>query len=175
MRCLRKVAPLLVLCAVALKAQQQPPYVPSQELPKGREIVAGYFGSESCGPCHAPEVKDGVVRMKELLRVQALKAGAAFSVVGVANDWDQKVAAAFLEPVGPFDQVVLGGNWTNVAIEQFIWRDPQGQPVMPQILVVERTVTTGAAITFTPPRTLRRLVGPDSIAAWVKKGAAISP
>lgn len=156
-------------------AAQQTTYVPSQELPHGKEIVAVYFGANSCGPCHFAAVKDAVIQMKELVRVQAQKAGAAFSVVGVANDWDQPLAAAFLAPVGPFDQVVLGGNWTNIAIEHFVWRDPKGNPAMPQILIVERTVNTGDRMTFSEPRVLRRLVGGDSIPAWVAKGAPIFP
>jgi len=153
---------------------QQPAYVPSQKLPHGKEIVAVYLGAQSCGPCHAPEVKDAVRRMKTLVAAHAVKAGAAFSVVGVANDWDQTLAATFLADVAPFDQVVLGGNWTNVAIEHFVWRDPSGNPAMPQILILERTVTPGTRITFSEPRVLRRLVGADEIPAWVAKGAPIS-
>ena len=107
-------------------AAQQSTYVPSHVLPNGREIVAVYLGADSCGPCHAPSVKDAVNRMKALLGAQARKSGAAFSVIGVANDWDQSVAATFLAAVGPFDQVVLGGNWTNLAIEHFVWGDPRG-------------------------------------------------
>ncbi len=46
---------------------------------------------------------------------------------------------------------------------------------MPQILVIERTVTPGSRITFSEPRILRRVVGGDSIPAWVATGAPISP
>ena len=156
-------------------AAQQATYVPSQELPNGKEIVAVYLGANSCGPCHTPAVKDAVIHMKELIRLQAQKSGAAFSVIGVANDWDQSLAAAFLAPVGPFDQVALGGNWTNIAVEHLVWRDPKGNPAMPQILIIERTVSTGARITFSEPRVLRRVIGGDSIPAWVAKGAPILP
>jgi len=156
-------------------AAQQSTYVPSNKLPNGKEIVAVYLGAESCGACHFPAVKDAVKRMKELVNAQARKVGAAFSVIGVANDWDQAVAAAFLAPVGPFDQVVLGGNWTNIAIEHFVWRDPKGNPAMPQILLFERTVTPGVRIAFSEPRLLRRMVGADEIPAWVAAGAPIAP
>ena len=50
-----------------------------------------------------------------------------------------------------------------------------GNPAMPQILVVERTVTPGRRIAFTEPRVLRRLVGSKAIPAWVAKGAPIAP
>jgi hypothetical protein len=167
---------LVCLCMVGSSMQaQQSTYVPSQVLPNGREVVAIYFGANSCGPCHTPAVKEAVVRMKELVGTRARTAGAAFSVIGVANDWDQSVAATFLAAVGPFDQVVIGGNWTNLAIERFVWRDPNGIPAMPQILIIDRTVTPGTSITFSEPRVLRRIVGGDSIPAWVARGASISP
>jgi hypothetical protein len=153
---------------------QQPTYVPSTQLPNGKEIVAIYLGAQSCGPCHFQPVKDGVVRMKELVAAQAKKSGAAFSVIGVANDWDHALAASFLASVGPFDQVVLGGNWTNLAIESFVWRDPQGSPAMPQIIIIERTVATAGRITISEPRVLRRVLGAEEIPAWIAKGAPIS-
>jgi hypothetical protein len=150
-------------------------YTPSQKMPNGKEIVAIYVGAHSCGPCHSPAVKEAVKQMKSLLATQARQANAAFSVVGVANDWDQKLATAVLADVGPFDQVAIGGNWTNLAIERFVWSDSAGNPAMPQVLVIERTVTAGRRVTFTEPRVLRRLVGADAIPAWVAKGAPIAP
>jgi hypothetical protein len=167
---------LLLSLSAGWVGAQQSTYVPSQELPNGKEIVAVYIGAEDCGACHAPEVKDGVRRMKTLVQAQALKSGAAFSVIGVASDWDQKVAAAFLTDVLPFDQVVLGGNWTNLGIENFIWRDPKGHAGMPQVIILERTVTTDrAGMKFSEPRILRRLLGMKEIPEWVAKGAPIQP
>src|SRR5262245_1104475 len=82
----------LAIGADSLAGQQ---YTPANKLPNGREIVAVYFGANSCGPCHSPAVKDAVRKMKDLLSAEAQKSGAAFSVVGVANDWDQTVATKF--------------------------------------------------------------------------------
>jgi hypothetical protein len=174
MRVSLRVAVMLAAGVAGLDAQQAA-YVPAQKLPNGKEIVAIYFGAENCGACHSPAVKEAVRQMKSLVAAQARKANAAFSVVGVANDWDQAVATKFLADVAPFDQVVIGGNWTNVAIERFVWSDSTGNPAMPQILVVERTVKPGARITISEPRVLRRLVGSDAIPEWVGKGAPISP
>jgi hypothetical protein len=174
MRILFGFAAVLTVGAASLDAQQAA-YVPSNKLPNGKEIVAIYFGAQSCGPCHLPAVKEAVRQMKGLVAAQARKSNAAFSVVGVANDWDQAVATNFLSDVGPFDQVAIGGNWTNVAIERFVWADSTGNPAMPQILVIERTVKAGTRITISEPRVLRRLVGGDQIPEWVGKGAPISP
>ena len=160
--------------AAATATAQQAAYTPATVMPNGKEVVAVYIGAQSCGPCHAPAVKDAVRQMKKLVAAQAHQSGAAFSVMGVANDWDLTVAATFLSDIGPFDQLVLGGNWTNIAIEHFVWRQPDGNAAMPQILVLERTVTAGQRVSFSEPRVLRRLVGADEIPAWVANGAPIS-
>lgn len=165
----------LVILAVITGPASAQQYVPATDLPNGKEIVAIYVGAQSCGPCHSPEVKTAVRQMKTLVAGQAQKSGAAFSVMGVANDWDHTVALAFLADVGPFDQQVIGGNWTNLAIERYIWRDPNGNTAMPQIIVLERTVTPGRSITFTEPKIIRRVLGAKDIPEWVAKGAPIIP
>jgi hypothetical protein len=167
---------LLLACSLTggpLMAQERE-YVPVYDLPKGREIVALYIGSTTCGPCLSPEVKAAVRKMKVLVADQAKAQGASFAAVGVANDWKVADGTTFLEPLGTFDQVVVGGSWTNLAIERYVWRDPQGVPAMPQILVIERTITTGPRIEFSEPKLLRRVTGGKEIPAWVENGAPIS-
>ena len=153
---------------------QERDYVPKYVMPKGREIVAIYIGSTTCGPCMFPEVKAAVRKMKILVADQAKQQGAAFAAVVAANDWEVAKATAFVEPLGEFDQVVLGGNWTNLAIERYVWLDPEGVPAMPQILILERTITTGTRMSFSEPKVLRRITGGTEIPAWVERGAPIS-
>jgi hypothetical protein len=153
---------------------QSPAYAPATELPNGKEILVVYFGAQDCGPCHLPEVKDAVRKMKGLVQAQATKAGASTEIIAVANDWDHAQALDFLKDVQPFDQVVIGGNWANLATERFMWRDSTSKPAMPQVMVFERTVKPGRRITFTEPVLLRRLVGAKEIPDWVSAGAPIS-
>jgi len=153
---------------------QERDYVPRYVSPNGREIVAIYIGSSTCGPCLTPEVKAAVRKMKVLVADQAKKQGASFAAIVAANDWEISKATTFVEPLGEFDQLVLGGNWTNLAIERYVWRDPEGVPAMPQVLVIERTVTSGSRMTFSEPKVLRRVMGGKEIPAWVESGAPIS-
>lgn len=164
---------LYLLLAPSDGAAQSSDYVPSNRLPEGREIVAVYIGSTSCGPCQTPEVKSAIRAMKPLLAAQAAQRGVALSVIGVADDWDLKSGARFLEPLGAFDQVVIGGNWTNLGIEHFILRDTLTEMSMPQVVVVERTVSLGKRIAVSEPRVLRRIRGGEDIPAWVAAGAPI--
>lgn len=149
-------------------------YVPSQRLSEGRELVAVYIGSTDCGPCQLPPVKSAVRTMKSLLAAQAKQHGMAMTVIGVAEDWDLKRGAAFLEPLGPFDQVVIGGNWTNVAVEQFVLRDSLALMAMPQVVVLERTVQLGERVTVSEPHVLKRISGGVDIPAWVAAGAPVA-
>ena len=172
----RFASTLLVMSAVAAPlGAQDSIYKPSMKSPDGKQILAVYLGAQTCGPCLLPEVKAAVKRFKGLVAEQAKKSGATFSVIGASSDWDQTVAANFLADVGPFDQVSLGSQWTNLAFEQFVWRLPGGETAMPQILILERTVRTEErGITFSEPKVLRRVSGSKDIPAWVAQGAPIS-
>jgi hypothetical protein len=173
MRPLASAFAATLVVAGTLRAQA---YVPATDLPNGKEIVAVYVGAKTCGPCQTPEVKDAIQRMKTLLAAQAKQSGAAFSVVGVSTDWSVKDGAEFLEPNGPFDQVVVGGNWTNLGAEQYLWRDSTARPSMPTVLIFERTVKPGVRITFSESRLIRQVTNEGKgIAGWVAEGAPISP
>ncbi len=174
---MHRFSPALALCVLVLPqpvAAQAADYTPSQRLTEGRELVAIYIGSTDCGPCLSPEVKGAVRAMKPLLAAQAKQRGVAFTVIGAAQDWDLKRGAAFLEPLGAFDQVVIGGNWTNIAVEQFILRDSLAEMAMPQVVLIERTVNVGGRVTVSEPRVLRRISGGAEIPAWVAAGAPIA-
>ena len=165
---------LFVAVVSRAASAQAADYVPSQRLAEGRELVAIYIGSTDCGPCQWPQVKSAIRDMKSLLAAQAKQRGEALTVIGAAQDWDVKRGAAFLEPLGAFDQVAIGGNWTNLAVEQFVLRDSLAEMVMPQVIVLERTVRLGKRVTVSEPRVLRRILGGADIPAWVAAGAPIA-
>lgn len=171
-----------IVCAIALSAlalsrpagAQAAEYAPSHRLVAGRELVAVYIGSTDCGPCQWPQVKSAVRAMKPLLAAQARRHRMSFTAIGAAQDWDVAQGAAFLEPLGAFDQIVIGGNWTNLAVEQFVLRDSLTEMVMPQVVLMERTVQLGQRVTVSGPRVLRRITGGADIPAWVAAGAPIA-
>jgi len=171
-----RFSPALALCAVLASRSlgaQATEYVPSHQLPQGRELVAIYIGATDCGPCQSPEVKKAVVTMKALAAAQAKQRGMVFSAIGVATDWDLNSGTAFLAPLGYFDQLVIGANWTNLAVERFVLSDSLAEMAMPQILLIERTVNVGKRITVSEPRLVRQVTGGEAIPAWVAAGAPI--
>jgi hypothetical protein len=162
------------LCLPSAGSAQLPDYVPSQRLPKGRELVAVYIGSTDCGPCNLPQVKHAIRAMKPLLANQAKQLGMAFTAIGSTQDWDLRQGAAFFDSLGAFDQLVIGSNWTNLAVEHFILRDSLAIMGMPQVVVVERTVQLGSRVSISEPRLVRRIVGGTDIPAWVAAGAPVT-
>jgi hypothetical protein len=158
--------------ALPLRAQSSD-YTPSHRLAEGRQIVAVYIGSTDCGPCQWPQVKEAVRKMKSLVAAQAAARGMTFRALGVAQDWDLKAGATFLEPLGAFDQVAIGDNWTNIGVEQYVLRDPVAEMAMPQIVILERTIKLGKRVTVTEPHVLKRIVGGEAIPAWVAAGASL--
>lgn len=102
-----------VACTATINAQSAA-YVPSTDLPNGKQIVAVYFGAQSFGPCHHPDVKEAVASMKLLVGAQARVAGAMFAAIGVANDWDSRVAANSSRPT------VVSIRWFWAAISRIL-------------------------------------------------------
>jgi hypothetical protein len=170
---MRRLLPIVLVTVTALPLFAQ---TADRDLPKGKELVVVYVGAKSCGPCLLPATKAAVREVNRLLAAAATKGGYAFSAMGVSTDWSTADGVSFLADNGPFDQLVIGGNWANLAAEHFIWRQPGAVPAMPQVIVVERTVMAGeSGVTFTAPRTLHRVFGGDEIQKWAAAGAPLPP
>jgi len=155
-------------------AAQDTTYVPTKEYPNGRQVVVLYFGAKWCKPCGLPAMKEAILHMKPLAAKQAKDSSAVFSATVVAFDRNLPDALTFVEPLGAFDEYIVGNDITNLAAERFLWGDPLADKAVPTLIVIERTVTTSrkTGIVFGPHRVLRRLSG-DSIVPWVSAGARI--
>jgi hypothetical protein len=161
------------LCATALHGQDTT-YVPATDFASGRQVIAVYIGAKWCTPCMQPPMKDAIRRMKPLVRDQALKSGASFSAVLVALDRELASALIFAEPLGAFDEYAFGNDMAGLAAERFIWGEADPQPMVPQVIVGERTIEVqrGRPIIFGSFRVTRRVSG-DSIPIWVASGAPL--
>jgi hypothetical protein len=136
-------------------------------------VVLVFIGASFCGAHERPGFAGVVERAKVELSRRAAAEGKQFSAVGVSLDWKPAEALAFLESFGSFDQVSLGRNWSNDSALRYIWKDLPGEPVVPQILVIERYVQTAPAIDVRDERVVKRVAGAEPIAAWVEQGAPL--
>lgn len=172
---MRRLAPILLLLAGAMQLQaQDTTYVPSHELPNGKQIVAVYFGGIWCSPCRRPEMKSAIRRMKPLVAAQAKAAGASFSAMVVAFDSTLADGVDFVTPLGAFDEYSIGPDFVSLPAQYYMWGISPPEPAVPQVVVFERTihVEPRKPATFGAIHVLRR-IGGDSIPIWVRDGAKI--
>lgn len=171
------LVPLLVAAwlAVAPASADPKPYQPRHELIDGNELVFVYIGGTNCGFCNDPTIKAAVIKARSMLAERADAAHRPFSATGVALDYDLKEGLAYLKPLGPFDQVMLGRDWFNSAVLDLMASGGDDAIIgVPQIIVYERTIEhrTGK-YTVAPPRILARIPG-TAIPLWVQGGAQLS-
>src|SRR5690606_33057748 len=96
------------------------------------------------------------------LMEEGRKFGIQVTLIGVALDWDINAGLRFLQSAGRFDEISVGRNWLNSHAVSHIWRDLPGPPVIPQIVVVDRTVRVdNDFITISIDSVVSRVVGVD--------------
>ena len=169
---MRSLATLSLLSTLTLGAPsdvtRSAPHAPATR----HELVAVYIGS--IGIDSVSGMREIVPAMKVSLAGVATANGRAFVSKGVSIE--PLVADGFrdLQWLGGFDEMSVGGNWTNTSVVQYLMRSPAGTRAIPQVIVLERDVTTSDRdITVTPEREVARLVGVAGIANWVKRGTPL--
>lgn len=139
-----------------------------------REVLMVVLVSAACTWSTSPGLADSLRMLRRKLQAEASKRGFGFSTLGVAVDHDVSAGVKLLSRLGPFDQVAAGNAWLNVAAVDYIWRDVAGEPGLPQVVLVRRTVSRGPnAIVVGPDLLLERAVGPATVSAWLTRGATL--
>ncbi|HEX6369760.1 MAG TPA: hypothetical protein VF006_12645 [Longimicrobium sp.] len=146
-------------------------YVPDFEFRKGTEIVLVLVGAAFCGAQREPGFPQAVEEAKLRVQEQAKARGAQFRAIAVSLDWKTEEALAFLESFGAFDEIHVGSNWLNDGARRYIWADLPGEPVVPQVLVVEREIETEPAVQVRSERVIKRIAGAAPLITWVRAGA----
>jgi hypothetical protein len=150
-------------------------YEPRHALRSGKELVLVFIGSSSCGADRVPGFDHTIEQMKVAIAERASHSGYRLDVVGVALDWGVKDGLRFLSRYGSFDEVMIGRNWLNAGVIQFIWNDlPKGPVALPQVLVLRRRVgVRNASIEVGPSEFLYRAMGTKEIIRWVSDNVPI--
>lgn len=149
-------------------------YRPSNSNPEGREVVAVLISSSTCIANQNAGFKPAVREMMRRLGFQRDSAKLHLSITGVSTDWQPRVGVSYFEELGQFDELVVGRNWFNSAITRHVWQAEGARPVIPQIILLERTVTQGErGPQITGERVIGRFWGGDEIMAWAARGAPL--
>ena len=153
----------------SLSPSEIPVTSPQAPLQSGKQLLVIFIGSSTCGASSRPELAQSFKALRASLASEAKRRDARVTYMGVATDWSIQLGLGFLSKYGPFDQVNVGANWLNNGIISYVWRDIPGQPLLPQVLVVERTVVLkDGFITVSDETLLTRKLGVDEVVAWSK-------
>jgi hypothetical protein len=135
-----------------------------------RELVAILLATSTCAGSQQPDFVSLVKRTKVVLARQA--AAKRVRMVTVAAVMDDSIATgmAFINRLGGFDEVAVGGNWLNHLALSLVWRDRPGPPVIPQWIILERNVDTAErSITVSSDTIMERIVSVESMRDWLKR------
>jgi hypothetical protein len=132
----------------------------------GQELVMVVIASSTCVGVQDRAFRDAIARIRSGLRERARAGGATFVSVGVATDRAPESGAALMKRLGPFDELSLGRSWLNSGAVKYIWMDHPGAAMVPQVVVLERTIHWGRVVTVSDERVLLRKAGARGIVDW---------
>lgn len=104
------------------------------------QLVAVYLGATACLPCRDEKTKQAVREVLETAAARARERNLEFQSVGAALDEDVQAGLELLASTAPFDQVVVGGSWSNTAAVELIWSDPDVLAAIPHVVLLTRTI-----------------------------------
>lgn len=133
--------------------------------------------SSQCAACRDEATKRAFTVLRDSLRTAHSGDFAKISVIAVDLDGVEQ-GLDYVKSYGPvFDEVSVGGAWLNQVITHVVWRDAWARAVVPQVIVVRRSV---AAAHY--PRDVQNgqdslvlsVAGRDSILSWVASGVPLA-
>ena len=163
---------ILALAASTMSAVAFRPTPPAQVT---REVIAVYLGT--IGTDSASGMTTAVRDMKMALAKRAAESGRVFVSRGVSLEGSVDGGMRHLALHGPFDEISVGGNWTNSAVVRYLGPNIGGgnhRAGVPQVVLLEREVREeSSTLDVGPEREIGRFLGVAEIAAWVRRGAPL--
>ena len=133
--------------------------------------------STMCGASRDPRVASAVREARGSIEAKWGEPN-ELRFVGVGIDWDVEESLAMLENMGSMDEVVIGGNWNNLATEKYFWAGEGrlASASTPQILITSRVIErTMDGFELGREELIRTIDGLYEIIAWQESGVPIGP
>lgn len=177
----RTLTALLLLAPLSGPAAGQE-YTPRETMPDGGyEVLLVLVSTPNCPGNTQEGFDEAVRRAKVALQKRVESDGGSFYAIGAALAWDVEAGLEYLLrgttatdvelEFGRWDEVSAGRNWMNHWSVDLIWTDDEGLPVVPQVVVLRRSVSLSQrTIKVGPAEILGRFTGADEIVRWAEKG-----
>jgi hypothetical protein len=114
--------------------------------------------------------------MRSKLLLQTATSHREMIVHGVSLEPSVSEGLSHLATLGSFDEVSVGGNWTNSTVVRYLGGTigKTHGTMIPQLVLLEREVQEGdSTIEIGPEHEIARYIGRDEIGAWVQRGAPL--
>jgi hypothetical protein len=144
------------------------------------QIVAMTLVGTNCGFSNSDVARDVLNGLRRGLSRIVEARGAELIMIGVDIDADPVRGSALLRRMdaASFDQVVLGGGWDNVLLQNVVWNQAYGDALVPQVIVMQRRV-----LRTTDPHIIKTLAdshvlsvkGLVELKQWAESGFALPP
>lgn len=132
-----------------------------------KELQLVFIASGGCRACADPLLPALVREAEEHFKGVADSVGVALATVGIGVDASPAVGLEQLNRFGSFDEVTVGRRWDNLGVFEYIWETHPGQPAVPQLLLLTRTVRgTSSRPMLSTSSLVRRVVGLNELFRW---------
>jgi hypothetical protein len=177
---MRQLIILAGACLVSLAATPNPARRagPSSftRLESRREIVVVYLAVRGAGMDSGS--RDILQQMRRSLEQTAKATKHSLVMRGVSLTPSISEGVKELVAFGTFDEVSVGGNWTNMAAVRYLGPTMSATPnaSIPQVVVLEREITQtgGERLEIGPEREIARLHGASEMLDWIKQGTPVA-
>ncbi len=168
-----RVLAVSALCAAASVSQGRAQVRAAPPHRLRHEIIAVYVGSERTDAQSG--MIDAVRDLRGALVRQSATTGRSVIMRGVSLAPTVSLGMRHLSLFSGFDEVSVGGNWTNSAVLRYLGNDiGGGRGSVPQLIILERDVEeTMTTLHVSPEREIARFNGVDEIGDWVHRGAPL--
>ncbi len=145
--------------------------------PSGKYLIAYVLVSNQCAACRDVRTKAAIRSLRDSLRSSHSAVFAKISVVGVDID-DIQSGVKYLLTYGPaFDELSVGGAWTNEIVTRVVWHDAMARAEVPAVVLFQRQVDARMY-----PRDIRigddselvAVAGRDSLVQWISAGTPLT-
>ena len=138
------------------------------------EVIAVYIGS--VGTDSLTGMNRTLETMTTEVRKQTASTNRGFLTRAVSIEPSVEDGIRHLSRLGQFDEMSVGGNWTNSAVVRYLGvnNGKVSDSPIPQLIVLERDIQMGGGtLQVGPERELARFIGLDQIKGWVTSGAPL--
>lgn len=156
-------------------------YLQRNSIENKEEIVFTYITSPACVLCTQSETFENVIKLKNLLKVNADSLDLGFLAMAVVITWDVDEGYNHLMNFGKFDEILIGNNWFGTGGIKYLFEEIPGRPGVPQILLTKRIYNAdvdeyGMIQSMRGVETeveIIRKVGTNNIEKWLEEKAVL--